>query len=88
MALQSSDHLTKKLLYQSNHRGCKETDVLLGNFANNFLYQMTNSELEDYAMILEQTDSDIVDWIMGKAEVPNNMHSAVMTKLLEFSQGT
>ena len=25
--------LIKKLLYRSIHRGCKETDILLGNFA-------------------------------------------------------
>ncbi|MES2215183.1 MAG: succinate dehydrogenase assembly factor 2 [Pseudomonadota bacterium] len=77
-------YFVKKLLYQSKHRGCKETDLLLGKFADQFLHNMENKELEDYATILMQTDADIVDWIMDRADVPKGLESEVMKKLVKF----
>lgn len=76
-------HLFKKLLYRSKNRGCKETDLLLGRFAEKHLTQMSWAELGQYAIILDQTDADIVSWIMGHAEVPNHLRGSVMNKLLQ-----
>lgn len=78
-------YLKKKLLYQSKNRGCKETDLLLGKFADQFLDKMIDAELQDYERILAQTDADIVDWVMRKAEVPVTLKSNVMKRVLEFS---
>ena len=80
-----TDHLfIKKLLYRSKNRGCKETDLLLGRFAENHLAQMCWAELDQYATILDQTDADIVSWIMGHTEVPNHLRSSMMNKLLQI----
>lgn len=73
----------KKLAYRSKNRGCKETDLLLGRFADEHLAQMSFAELEQYAIILDQTDADIVSWIMGHTEVPNHLRNSVMNKLLQ-----
>ena len=35
----------KELIYKSTHRGCKETDILLGNFATSCIDSLTDSEL-------------------------------------------
>ncbi len=76
--------LTKKLLYRSRNRGCKETDLLLGRFAENTLPNMTTEELGLFATILEQNDADIYDWATGKTKPPKALHSVVMNKLLNF----
>jgi antitoxin CptB len=81
----SNTYLKKKLLYQSKNRGCKETDLILGQFADCFLSQMTSTELESYTVILQQTDADIVDWITRNTEVPQELQSSVMQKLLNFN---
>lgn len=85
---QESNFVIKKLLYQSKNRGCKETDLLLGSFADNALLKMAQSELEEYALILTQTDADIVDWITGKSDVPKELQNSTMAKLLDFSHHT
>jgi antitoxin CptB len=86
--VQERNFVIKKLLYQSKNRGCKETDLLLGRFADNALLGMTESELEDYASILTQTDADIVDWVTGKSIVPKELQNSTMAKLLDFSHHT
>lgn len=83
-----NNFVIKKLLYQSKNRGCKETDLLLGSFADNALLKMAQSELEEYALILTQTDADIVDWITGKSDVPKELQNSTMAKLLDFSHHT
>lgn len=79
------DIFAKKLLYKSLHRGCKETDLLLGRFAEKHLAEMSWAEMQEYDIILNQTDNDIVAWIMGHQKVPANMQSPLMDKLLQIN---
>jgi succinate dehydrogenase flavin-adding protein (antitoxin of CptAB toxin-antitoxin module) len=75
----------KKLLYQSKNRGCKETDLILGKFANRFLLDADKESLRDFAMILEQDDTDIYDWVTQKILPPPHLDSKVMQSLLKFN---
>jgi succinate dehydrogenase flavin-adding protein (antitoxin of CptAB toxin-antitoxin module) len=72
----------KKLLYRSMHRGCKETDLLLGRFAEKYIHDMTFDELKEWDLILNQSDSDIVSWLLKQTEVPKALQSDIMRRLL------
>ncbi|MCC8417990.1 MAG: succinate dehydrogenase assembly factor 2 [Rickettsia endosymbiont of Bryobia graminum] len=78
------DFLIKKLLYQSRNRGCKETGVILGKFAEQFLSNMNDKDLQDFALILDNNDIDIYDWVTKKIAPPDYLDSKVMIKLLNF----
>jgi succinate dehydrogenase flavin-adding protein (antitoxin of CptAB toxin-antitoxin module) len=82
--MNTRDYLTKKLMYQSKNRGCKETDILLGDFADACLLDMSAQELTEYESILSQNDCDIVDWITKKESAPAHLRSRVMAKLTSF----
>lgn len=75
----------KKLLYQSKNRGYKENDLILGNFAERFLFDMNIEDLRDYANILEQNDADIYDWFTHKSKPPVKLNSKIMDKFLNFN---
>ena len=62
--------LVKQLVYRSLHRGCKETDFLLGNFAEEKLSQMEASDLKLFDRLLVEDDLKIYDWILGKELTP------------------
>jgi antitoxin CptB len=79
------DLLRKQLLYRSWHRGCKETDLLLGRFANVHLDGFNDLELQHYEALLRCDDWDIFAWLTGKEPVPANLDNGVMQKLLAFS---
>jgi len=76
------EQLRKKLLYRSLHRGCKETDLILGQFAEKHIDTMNDEELKEFNNILNQNDSDIVSWAMKREEPPTSLYGPVMKKLL------
>lgn len=57
----------KRLRYRSWHRGCKETDVILGHFADERLETLDNKMLDIYERLLEEADADIWDWLTDKS---------------------
>lgn len=76
--------LMKKLLHQSKNRGCREMDLLLGNFAEIFVHKMSSNDLENFALILCQDDSDIYRWITKQSKPPQELDSNIMQQLLDY----
>lgn len=60
----------KRIRYRSWHRGCKETDLVLGNFADQRLESLDNQTLDLYERLLDEHDADIWDWLTGKTPSP------------------
>ncbi len=84
MNIKNRDQFIKKLLYQSCNRGCKETDLIIGQFAKKNIEKMTDNELKTFEHILEQNDADLYDWYVKKKPVPEENLSTIMTKILNF----
>lgn len=78
----------KRLLFRSWHRGTKEMDQILGSFANKYIPGFTESELDDYEQLLENSDPEMYDWICGRVDVPANKNSAILEKLLSYDYAT
>lgn len=87
----------KRLLYQSNHRGCKETDMILGNFATKYLYKLSDAEIDIYEQFINEKDWDIYAWVTGTQELPKEYNNEVVRKIIKeggmevarhFSQNT
>ncbi len=49
----------KKILFRSLHRGCKETDIVLGRFAESHLANLNPAELDLFEELLDEQDWDI-----------------------------
>lgn len=81
LPLTTYDSLRKQLLYRSTHRGCKETDFLIGNFAQEKLAEI--SDLELFAKFLEEDDLKIYDWILGKVRAPEH-YAALVREIQQF----
>lgn len=84
MNTENKQQLKKKLLYQSCNRGCKETDLIIGQFAKCSLEKMTDAELQIFNQILQLPDADIYDWYTNKRPVPKENESTIMTQILNF----
>ena len=78
------NNFAKKLLYQSVNRGYKENEVILGNFARNFLSRMSLEEMCLYEKILQESDADLYDWLTHKSAYPARLDSEIMSNLLNF----
>ncbi len=81
---EASDTRRKRLLYQSGHRGTKESDLLLGAFAAAHLAGFGPAELDRYEALLDESDQDLFDWISGRTAPPPEKMSDVLRLLLSF----
>ncbi|MFT6331752.1 MAG: antitoxin CptB [Lentimonas sp.] len=62
--------LIKTALYRSLHRGCKETDILLGKFAQSEINNFDDVKLNIYSKLINEDDAMIYDWILNKSSTP------------------
>ena len=61
----------KKILYRAVHRGCKETDFLLGDFFVNNQHEIRNFGEQLCDDFLNEDDMAIYDWILDKSVIPS-----------------
>ena len=74
--------LDKKIFYRSLHRGCKETDFLLGTFFQKNKINLS-SEKELCLNFLHEDDILIYDWILNKINVPE-IYKSLVLKIQKF----
>ena len=82
------DARRKKLLYQSQHCGMKENDILLGRFAGQRLASMSDEELPLFEAIMNESDLDLYNWITGREPLPEHMKQPVMLAIIDFNTRT
>jgi len=80
----ASDIRRKRLLFRSWHRGTKETDLLIGSFAEQHLAAFSEAELDGYEALLEQDDGDLFDWITGRVPPPRECDGDILRRMREF----
>lgn len=78
------DARRKRLRYRAWHRGTKESDIILGSFADARLAEMDAAGLDAFEVLLDVPDPVIYDWVIGRAPVPEDMDSPLVRDLLGF----
>lgn len=74
----------KRLIHRSRYTGMKETDLLLGAFAQRYVPGFDADQLDEYEQLLEETDADLFDWATGRAPTPERCQTPVMRLLQNF----
>jgi antitoxin CptB len=74
----------KRLLFRSWHRGTRESDLILGRFAEAYVAGFDAGQLDRYEELLECNDADLFDWVSGRTAPPAAQNHDVMRLLLAF----
>ncbi|MFO1242450.1 MAG: succinate dehydrogenase assembly factor 2 [Rickettsiales bacterium] len=74
----SDDTRRRRLYYRSWHRGCKETDVILGHFADTKLSSIPSEILDMYEELLEEQDLDIWNWLIGATPLKEGKYDPLL----------
>jgi diadenosine tetraphosphate (Ap4A) HIT family hydrolase/succinate dehydrogenase flavin-adding protein (antitoxin of CptAB toxin-antitoxin module) len=69
--------LRKKIIYRAIHRGCKETDFLLGKFFEENIDKISSQDLKLCDEFLHEDDMQIYDWLLDKIKSPNKYHQII-----------
>jgi antitoxin CptB len=78
------DILRKRLLYQSQHRGLKEMDLILGGFAEQFLSTMNTDKLLQFEDLLAFSDQELYGWLFERTSLPKNAPGNLINLLHDF----
>jgi antitoxin CptB len=62
----------QRSLFRCWHRGTQESDLILGPFAETSLKDFDSSQLDRLEALLDCTDPDLFDWIVGASRRPRN----------------
>jgi len=77
----------RRLRYRSSYTGTKETDVLLGQFVEHYLAELSPELLDQYEALIENSDPDLFMWISGRKPVPPEWDTEIMAMLKNFRAG-
>ena len=71
----------KRLTYRSLHRGCKETDLVLGTYCVRRIAELAEEQLHLFEAFLDEDDSDIWAWLTEKTPCPNHDYLPLLQEL-------
>ena len=75
----------RKLMFRSWHRGTRESDLLLGRFADAHVPSFDAGQLDRFEALLSESDPDIYDWVTGRQQPPAASATDVVALLQQFS---
>ncbi len=73
----------KKAIYRSSHRGCRETDFILGDFAKEKIFSFETEKFSLYEKFIEEDDWNIYAWFGGQIPTPKKYQDLIL-EIKEF----
>lgn len=78
------DPRRRRLLFRAWHRGIREMDLILGQFADHEISRIDGADLDEFEAILGEDDNDLFKWICGKAEMPQHLQTPLFRRIAAF----
>lgn len=80
------DTRLRRLRMRSWRRGMKEMDLILGQFADTELKNLSPRDLDDHEMLMNEPDQDLYAWISGAVATPEVYKPAIARILDNMSK--
>ena len=77
----SQDARRKQIIWRAEHRGIREMDLLIGSFARQYVPEMDEVSLAEFEALIEVPDLDLYNWLLGRANVPDEYRTETFRKL-------
>ncbi|MGI9485878.1 MAG: succinate dehydrogenase assembly factor 2 [Geminicoccaceae bacterium] len=78
----------KRLVHRSRYRGCREADIIFGRFADAHVKAMDREALDRYEALIEESDQDLMAWLMDREPVPERHDNDIFHLLRRFNPRT
>lgn len=59
-------------------------DLVLGPFADAHVGTMETAELDRLEMLMDEHDTDLLNWVIGREAPPPRVDGALLARLVEF----
>jgi antitoxin CptB len=77
----------RRARFRAWHRGMRETDLILGRFADTALAEMSLEEIKAFESLLEHSDGDLLAWIIGQRPVPADADAKLIARIRAAQAG-
>lgn len=84
LATQDMDVRRRKLLFRAWHRGMREMDLILGQYADAYLISFNDAQLDEFEHILEVLDRDLFKWVTGEGSIPTEFDTPLFRDIVAF----
>lgn len=78
--------LRKKILYKATHRGTKEADRLIGDFAVSEVSNLDEKLLNEFDLLLDVPDVDLVNWVLEREPVTKEYNNNILRQIKIFKE--
>lgn len=76
----------KKLIFRAWHRGMKEMDIILGNFADSRLAGFDEATLDEFEAILHIPDQALYSVLVQGAPIPEEDDTPLLKEIMQFAK--
>lgn len=83
--METLETFRKRLLYQSQHRGMREMDLLLGEFGKKAL-SMSRAELDAFEFLLSFPDQTLYSLFFDNGPLPEGVSKSLVNELHRFKK--
>lgn len=81
------DDRRKKILFRAWHRGMREMDHVLGTFANETIEALSDFELDQFELLMQEPDPEMYKWLSGSVAVPEIWNNKFVHRIRQFHLG-
>jgi antitoxin CptB len=74
----------RRLLFRAWRRGVRETDLIVGRFADAYIDRFDETALDEFEALIEVPNAELYAWVVGSQSVPQNFDTAVLRQLIGF----
>ncbi len=60
----------RRLLFRAWRRGVRETDLIVGRFADAYIDKFDEAALDDFERLIEVPNAELYAWVVGDEAVP------------------
>ena len=78
------DPRRRRILFRAWHRGTREMELLFGGFADARIGALSESELDDFEQLIEVPERDLIGWLTGNLDTPQNYDTPVWRMMKAF----
>ena len=79
------DERRRRLLYHAWHRGIQEADLIMGRFADAYLAELSDAELDQFEQLMEAQEHDLLGWVTNQIAVPPQEDTPLFRRLRDFN---
>jgi antitoxin CptB len=78
------DPRRRRILFRCWHRGIREMDLVLGQFAETELADLPEEALDELETIMAEEDTDLVKWITGEQPLPERFRTPMFERIAAY----